>query len=92
LEETAASGVAKVDHSIERVLGIIPLIRQCRSVHKSLVDRVPQLAGAEPVKVDNKVAFKPVSFRVRQIRYNDALKDGGAGADRFDQLAMHPRR
>ena len=50
---------------VKRVLRVVPFVRQEPPVHKSLVDRIPQLAGLMLVKSAYDPALKPVRSFVR---------------------------
>jgi hypothetical protein len=74
----------RAGQSVERVFGIIPCVREIPRVRKSLVDRVPQLAGSKFVKFTNHHALKSVSVPIGQAGCDDGLDDL--------RPSVHPRR
>src|SRR3984957_8057161 len=78
--------------SIKLVFRIIPFVRQILRVQKSLVDRVPQLAGSKFMKLTDDPAFKLVSGPIAQAGCDDGLCDLRPCPDRFDEFPVHPRR
>jgi hypothetical protein len=78
--------------SIKRVFRIIPFVRQILRVQKSLVDRVPQLAGSKFMKFTDDPALKLVSGPIAQAGCDDGLCDLRPCPDRFDEFPVHPRR
>jgi hypothetical protein len=74
------------------VFRIVPFFRQIPRVQKSLVDRVPQLAGAKFMKFTYHPALKAVSGRIGQAGFDDGLDDLRSRPDRFDEFPVYPRR
>jgi hypothetical protein len=77
--------------SIKRVFWIIPFVREIPRVQKSLVDRVPQLAGPKFMKFTDHPALKSVSGPIGQAGCDDGLDDLRPCPDRFDEFPVHPR-
>jgi hypothetical protein len=90
---TAGRRIAKWPRqSIKRVFRIIPFVRQILRVQKSLVDRVPQLAGSEFMKFTDDPTLKLISGPIAQAGYDDGLGDLRPRPNRFDEFPVHPRR
>jgi hypothetical protein len=75
--------------SIKRVFRIIPFVREIPRVQKSLVDRVPQLAGSKFMKFTDHPALKSVSGLIGQAGCDDGLDDLRPCPDRFDEFPVH---
>jgi hypothetical protein len=92
-----APGLALAHHqqyarqSVKRVFRIIPFVREIPRVQKSLVDRVPQLAGSKFMKFTDHPALKSVSGPIGQAGCDDGLDDPRPCPDRFDEFPVHPR-
>jgi hypothetical protein len=74
------------------VFRIIPFLRYIPRVQKSLVDRVPQLAGSKFMKFTYHPALKSVSGPIGQAGFDDGLDDLRSCPDRFDEFPVHARR
>jgi hypothetical protein len=74
------------------VFRIIPFVREIPRVQKSLVDRVPQLAGSKFMKFTNHPALKSVSGPIRQTRGDDGLDDLRPCPNCFDKFPVPSRR
>ena len=77
--------------SVKRKFRIVPFLRQIPRVQKSLVDRVPQLAGSKFMKFTDDPALKSISGPIGQAGFDDGLDDLRSCPDRFDELPVHPR-
>ena len=68
-----------------------PIRQEIPRVQKSLVDRVPQLAGSKFMKFNDHPALKSVSSSIGQAGCDDGLDDLRTIPDRFDEFPVHPR-
>src|SRR5271166_4237655 len=75
--------------SVKRVFRIIPFVKEIPRVQKSLVDRVPQLAGSKFMKFTDHPALKSVSGPIGQAGCDDGLDDLRPCPDRFDEFPVH---
>jgi hypothetical protein len=77
--------------AVKRIFWIIPFVREVPRVQKSLVDRVPQLAGSKFMKFTDYPALKPVSGPIRQASCDNGLNDLRPCPDCLDKFPVHSR-